>query len=485
MRITLVDVQTRPTAINKTMAGGYGTSSDYGGNRDGLLRVLQAMKRNGVRIPLIDLAYLAAVLRGQGHDVSVVYGREAPPADLYLVYVSLVEFDGEMEFIERVRRENPEARVGLIGTFASCVPEELAGRGDFLIRGESEAFFLHNRVPLDQLSGTLRAPVLPDLDELPYPDWSAFQMRGFVHRPFFGDAPVYPVLASRGCPFSCRYYCAYPLLAGGRVRYRTAESVVAELRHLRERYGARAVLFRDPNFTLDAARTKDICRRLIDLDLRMQWACETHLSRLDEEMLDLMRASGCRAITVGVESRTQDVLKAAHRPDCGELHLRKIVRHAERVGVRVMAGYVLGNTADTPETIRNTLKYAKWLNTSYAQFAVMTPYPGTSFFRDIEAKLLTRRWTSFDTYTPVFRHDTLTPEQIEQFKRQAFREYYFRPRWIFGKFLRGKVADAWSRVKDRLRGVSGLRHTGVERVFPCHRSLRPSASAFVTTPAGR
>ena len=85
MRIALVDVQTRPTAINKTMAGGYGTSSDYGGSSDGLLRLLQAIKRCGVRIPLIDLAYLAAVLGAQGHDVRIVYGREAPEADMYLV----------------------------------------------------------------------------------------------------------------------------------------------------------------------------------------------------------------------------------------------------------------------------------------------------------------------------------------------------------------------------------------------------------------
>jgi radical SAM superfamily enzyme YgiQ (UPF0313 family) len=432
------------------MAGGYGTSSDYGGSRDGLMRILQIIKRCGVRIPLIDLAYLAAVLGAQGHDVRVIYGREAPEADLYLVYVSLVEFDEEMKFLERTRRQYPGARLGLIGTFASAMPSALGGRGDFIVGGESEAFFLHNRTPLDQLAGVYRAPILDDLGELPYPDWTAFEMKRFVHRPFFGNVPVYPVLGSRGCPFSCRYYCAYPLVAGGRVRYRSVDNVVAELLHLRRRYGAKAVLFRDPNFTLDTGRTGALCRRMIELDLRMHWACETHLSRLDEDLLDLMHLAGCRAITTGIESRTKDVLKAAHRPDCGEAHLVRVVRHAERIGVRVMAGYVLGNTADTPETIRHTVGYARWLNTSYAQFSVLTPYPGTPFFRDVEGKLLTRRWTEFDTYTPVFRHGTLTPQQIHEFKCQAFREYYFRPRWIFGKFLRGAAMDAWSRWKDWL-----------------------------------
>lgn len=442
MKIALLDVQAHSMAINKTMAGGYGTSSNYGRDRNLLIRFLKSVKKAGVKTPLIELAYLGRIFEQRGHEVEVSYSGSIPDAELYIVYVSLVEFSSEMETIRKIRGNNPSAKIGLIGTFVTVFPDLLESDADFVIAGESEGFFLDYNGDYRQLKGIIEAPRVNDLDRLPFPNWSIFPMKDLIHYPLFGRKSVYPILSSRGCPFSCGYYCAYPIVPGAGVRYRNLEKVMDELEFLVEEYDAKAILFRDPNFSLDMDRTRQLCKKIMEKGMNIRWACESHLSRLDKPLIDLMHASGARAITVGIESRNEKVLKASRRQDVEEKHLREIIDYCENKGVKIVAGYIFGNLKDTSRSILDTIAYAKRLNTSFAQFTISTPYPGTQYFQDLEGELTTRNWELFDTYTLVFNHPDLSKNELERLKEKAHVEYYFRPKWILARFLRGKLSPS-------------------------------------------
>jgi radical SAM superfamily enzyme YgiQ (UPF0313 family) len=250
---------------------------------------------------------------------------------------------------------------------------------------------------------------------------------------------MFPVIFGRGCSFSCAYYCAYPIIGGRRVIQRSIQNMVEELKYLKSAFGAQAVLFRDPNFSILRNTAIELCKAIIDNDLRLEWAVETHPDRLDKELLALMKNAGCKAITIGVESRTKEVLKASKRQDVHETHLREVVDYAEKIGISIMAGYIFGQMEDTKETLEATIKYAIKLGTSYAQFVISTPYPGTSFYKEVENQLTTKDWTRYDTYTLVFRHPNLSSEILEDYKKRALIKFYFRPKWIIGKFLKKLV----------------------------------------------
>src|SRR5437870_12817731 len=104
MRITLADIQTRPTAINKDLSGGYGTSSDFGSSW--FVGMMKRLKRNAVKLPVMTLGYLAAILRQRGHEVHFTQGDLVTGTDLYLVYSSLVEHSAELAFAAKVRASN-------------------------------------------------------------------------------------------------------------------------------------------------------------------------------------------------------------------------------------------------------------------------------------------------------------------------------------------------------------------------------------------
>ncbi|MCP4216991.1 MAG: radical SAM protein, partial [bacterium] len=250
---------------------------------------------------------------------------------------------------------------GFIGTFPTISPETYGDYSDFVVSGEAESFFLGYEGDYNKLEGVVKGTQCSQLDTLPFPDWSQYDMNRFLHYPFFGKKKVFPVLTSRGCSLSCKYYCAYPIMGGGKIRFRSVENVCRELDVLTRKYGAQAVLFRDPIFTIDRKRTITLCRELLKRKICLHWACETHPSYLDEELIDIMYAAGNRAVTIGVETRTADVLKVSKRRDVNEEHLKKIVALCEKKGIAIMAGYMFGTLGDTRENILKTIRYASQL----------------------------------------------------------------------------------------------------------------------------
>ncbi len=112
----------------------------------------------------------------------------------------------------------------------------------------------------------------------------------------------------------------------------------------------------------------------------------------------------------------------------------EIVNYCDKLGIRVTAFYLLGLPGDTEESIKNTVDYAKRLNTHVAQFFIHTPFPGTEYFEKVKHRLIEKDWEKFDCYTPVFRHENLSAQDLLRLKEWAFVSYYYRPSYAF-KFL--------------------------------------------------
>jgi len=217
-------------------------------------------------------------------------------------------------------------KIGFVGTFASLKPELFLPHADFVISGEAENFFLKNKnFDPGVLKGAISAGTVENLDELPFPDWELFDYRKYFYFPTLKNRPFLPVLSSRGCVFSCGHYCPYPLVAGRIWRVRSVENVADEIAYLSEKFGARAILFRDPIFTFDKERAANLAREIIARKIKIEWACETRLDFLDEKLIDLFYEAGLRGLNVGIESSSEDVLGAARRKPIEKNYQEKII----------------------------------------------------------------------------------------------------------------------------------------------------------------
>jgi len=278
---------------------------------------------------------------------------------------------------------------------------------------------------------------------------------------------AYPLLASRGCPEFCTY-CPHRILAGYRAR--SIANIADELERLCDLHPRPYVIFRDPLFSEQRDRCLELCDEIRGRGLTLTFEAETRLDRLDVELIDTLHAAGLRAMSFGVESTDPATLKKSGRRPIPQAHQRQIIDHCRRKGIVTAAFYVLGFLQDNWQSVAATIDYATDLGSTFAQFKILTPYPGTPMFRQLEPLLTETDWEKFDGYTPTFRHPHLTERELQFLLGAAYTRFYMRPSYLanFLQIQNTVVRDWVSRLDRRVND----RHTreeiaGISRPVAC------------------
>ena len=376
--------------------------------------------------------YAAGVLRAKGHDVS--YARRCldySAFDLILVTTAIISCETEVEIIRHIHADG--VSVGAIGSFATSVPEPYVGAGAFVIRGEPEIFLMAETLTLESVSamaGVVSTDVITDINDLPYPAWDLT----FSESPpvfwLLGKERMLPIVATRGCPYSCFHYCTYPLQQGRTVRLRTPATVVAEMAYWQDEYGVTGFIFRDPVFSINRKHTLEFCAEIKKSGRKFRFIIETHLNNIDDELGAELVSAGMIMVKVGVESVNEESLQDAQRFAISHREEEKRLDALRRLGAQTTCMFILGLPKDTRETCLATVEYAKNLDPTFAQFSVFTPYPGTPAFATFKDRICVDQYEDFDQFQLVFEHDALTPAAIRHLLSIAYHRYYFRLSWI-------------------------------------------------------
>lgn len=425
MRVVLWD--TRKLDVAKDFAGGYGVGQFAGGGGLAGRVVRHAFKRDRRPVALV-FAYLAAIFRKLGHQVEYSEDRVPAGADLYVFHPSLVTLSLERQAIETVHRNSPAARVLVTGILAHALPEAFAGLDVTLVRGEAEQLLWKLDDVLHAGPTTINVGTVRDLDALPFPDWSLFGPRRFRIAYDFWKFPTGLVQQSRGCTFSCNY-CPY-IVVDNATRFRAPESVVSEMREGMERYGFRSFKFRDPLFGLDRKRVFRLAELIGTLPRKVQFSIEGRIDLLKPDIVKELHRVGLTSVTVGIETPNEETLRNYHRAPINDDRQREFVLMCRSLGVRTVAGFMIGFPEDTAASIRAVLKYAKAVGPTFANFNIVTPYPGTEFFNQVRDDIADFDFTKYSVYTPVMKYRHLTAEQVSELHARSFVSYYFRSRWF-------------------------------------------------------
>jgi len=428
MKVALVEAQGKGTGRNKDQAGSFGTSIEGTGVFG---RVVQFLKKSGIKLPLLYFGYLKGIFEQAGHETEYCYNHIPSQVELVIMNSSIVDYPTELMLAAEIKKATG-ANVGFVGAFATVKPDVfLSGGADFVISGEPEeaAMRIANGKLALPLKGIVESNNIDDLDILPFPDWDGFPVNDYSYSPTLNRKPFLISQASRGCPFNCNY-CPYVVLQKQKPRYRSVEKAVGELEYLQDRYKIRSLLFRDILFTRNKERIEEMCGEIKKRGIELEWCCETRTDCVTEDLLDKMIGAGMHAINFGIESADPEILKKAKRIPTNIENQERIINYCEDRGVKTVGFYIVGFPDDTEESISKTVAYAARVNTTIAQFTILTPYPGTGYFDGIEDQLVTREWSKFNAYTPVVHMKNLSPEKIVELKDRAFLKYYLRPEWM-------------------------------------------------------
>ena len=250
-----------------------------------------------------------------------------------------------------------------------------------------------------------RYPVIPwgtiDLDQFNLVPKSAAALLRKVGEGW-GTFRIVPVESGRGCPYGCEF-CTVTGFFGDSIRFRTNESVVDELLLLKARArkerGQIAVFFIDDNFAINVKRTKSLLRDIIAAKAQVHWVAQISANLLrDEELVDLIAASGGKWIFIGMESidptNLKDVNKSFNKP--GE-YATVLERLAQR-NIYAITSFIFGMDNDTPGVAERTLRQVRSWPPGLPIFGLLTPLPATPLYKRLETSgRLTRpkHWQEF------------------------------------------------------------------------------------------
>ncbi len=425
MHIVLWD--TRRADVTKDFAGGFGVGQFP--QRAGLAaRLIRRGFTRDRRPVALAYAYLAAIFRELGHTVEYALDRVPAAADVYIFHPALVTLPMERQAMRRAVDGSPGCRVFVVGPVAHTLGETFAGLGVTVLRGECEQLLWKFDAVLADASPVIDLGRVADLDELPLPDWSLFSPRGFRISYDFWRFPTALVQASRGCTLSCNY-CPYIVIENS-VRARRPERVVDEIVEGTRRHGFRSFKFRDPLFGANRSPAMELAERLARLRRPVQFSIESRIDLLREDTLRALRSAGLTSVTFGIETPDEATLRRYRRAPIRDDRQRDFVELCRRLGIRTVAGFMIGFPDDREENIESVLRYAKALNPTFANFNVVTPYPGTEFFEQSRHDIADFDYSKYSVYTPVLKYRHLTPERVAELHARAFVSYYFRSRWL-------------------------------------------------------
>jgi len=436
----------------------------------------------------LGLGYLAAMLEGAGHTVTIY--------DAVVVEESIRDvLDGERYDLVGVTSTTPliyEAWAvaalakerGILtilgGSHPTLLPEESMRRleVDMVIRGEAEDAVvelveaLENGRELRQI-GSLSwkrddgeivhnplRKVPDDIDRFPFPAHHLMKIDRYTNlQPLTDgldpDARAYTIITSRGCPYGC-IYCS-KASTGRTWRPRSPTNVLAEWRWLVQDLGATEIGVTDDVMTLDLDRAKEICRGLIDQGLNeVPWITIHGIKagNTDRELLDLMKKGGCKRVGFGVESGNQRVLDSIKKQQTID-EVRRAFADARAAGLQTMGFFIFGLPGETEDTMEDTIQLALELDPDLANFMIAAPYPGTEMYEMIleGGRLFTRDWSDFAIHDEQARFEIgdVTKELVERKWHEAYRRFYLRP----GRVARRLVSpDTWRRLPTYARDAA-------------------------------
>ena len=446
--------------------------------------------------PRLGLPLIGAALKGAGHDVRIYCPQAAPidavdvaTADLVGISATTSTAPAAYALADGLRAAGLRVVIG--GPHPSFAPDDALPHADFVARGEGGDGLMLELVEalagereLESIRGLsfrrdgrsvhneLRERC-PDLDALPIPDLSLIvgveRMREM------------PIITSLGCPFDCTF-CTVTMMFGRAYRSRSPENVIAQL----EAERPSSVFFYDDNFAADKRRLKKLLRMMIDRGLTPKWQAQvrTDVAR-DEELLSLMRRSGCHRLELGFESVDQVTLDGYQKSQTVE-DITNAITALHRHHIKVHGMFVVGADNDTARTAHLTVDFAERHGIDSLMLNILTPGLGTKQYELMNAgdRVFEHRWQFYDGQHVIFTPQRMTPLELQTTVVDGYR-YFYSLRRAFRHLVHLRFGNVLEHLWGRLfiyRWQKDPRNRAYVQDL-ARRSAGPSAADRATEPA--
>lgn len=412
--------------------------------------------------PPLGIGYLASYLKANGIEAVIIDGlRDGLSQEIVLTKIMeekpdavgitcLTAFYHEVVNLSKeIKARGIKCIIG--GVHPTILPYQtlIDSEADYVVCGEAEIALLklmQNNCVNNQIQGVYslanlhsendafsKAQIVENLDEIPFPDWEQINPNSYPRAPhgaLVKNFPIGIITSTRGCPYECTF-CASPQFYGRRIRFRSPENVVAEISHLVKNFGIKEIHFEDDNFTLRRDHVIAICNLIKKENLQISWACPNGIraDSIDKELVEIMAKNGCYYFAYGIESANPQILQNIKKRESVDV-IKKAIAIAHNAGISCQGFFIFGLPGETPETIKESIKFAKKSKLSRAQFLILDVLPGSELWNTLGGKFVPN-WEKNSYKEPEWLPEGLTKKDLEKAQSRAFRKFYLRPSIFF------------------------------------------------------
>lgn len=400
--------------------------------------------------PPLGLLYISSYLDHMGIKNSVFDSTFSSKIELYEfliannpdylgLYVNFLTRKNILEVIRFVRKSELKTKVILGGPDVRYHAENYLKNGaDFLVIGEGEQTLYellssNDNTKINEINGlaflneknevvfTKERDFIKDLDTLPFPNREKIDLTDYlvVWKDHHGYSSI-TINAQRGCPYTCKW-CSHAVY-GDTYRRRSPKNVVEELVLIQKEYNPDSFWFVDDVFTMSKKWILDFQKELENKKLQISYECITRADKLDEEIITILKETGCKILWVGAESGSQKVLDLMDRKT-DVRHFREMLKLAKMHGIKTGTFLMLGYPGETVDDINESIKHLKDCDPDYFTINKAYPIKGTALFDDVQDLIFEDyNWES-------------TPDRDIDFKRTYSKKYYdFAIRKVYNEF---------------------------------------------------
>jgi radical SAM superfamily enzyme YgiQ (UPF0313 family) len=345
----------------------------------------------------LGLAYIGAYLKENSYDVNLIDLRamndwkqveeeiKLKNSDIYGIHFNTVNYSNGLRCVQVAKRNGKLVVAG--GPHATISAEELLASGfiDYVITGEGESSFLKLIKDIEKNRAGKRIIAgegIEDLDSLPFPGRDLYNIPRVSGPegsfPFLDNGLV--IMASRGCPYQCAF--CQPLqqkMFGDRVRYRSIENVIAEIKQVIKKYKIKYISFQDDTFTFRKHWVIELCRKIKKENIRIQWSAQSRVNTFDEELAKEMSAAGCVCLFFGFESGSQRILDSLNKNITVQQSLNA-ARLCRKYGILIFADFMLGVPSETEKELTQTYEIIRRIRPEINSLTYFVPIPGSYLY---------------------------------------------------------------------------------------------------------